>query len=203
MSHSQNRRGFSCVQPQSSWHHPQSPTPSSPRLKYLKMSINRFPTIDIQNILSQISLNSPLPTNFTYLRTRAKSHHTIHLCSQTNILPLFARRFLKAQTRLVVRANGDVHEEIQGGGCELWWFDAYLVSTPCPSSGFTNSYLEQSTPQLNYQHNSDGPSPLRWRVRYIVPRHRQRLGCRGGRMWCLRLGLGGAGVCCCRVSRLV
>lgn len=109
------------------------------------MSINRLPTVDIQNILVPRSASTIFlkPHRKTYLRTSTQRDNHIYLGSQAYILSRFASWSFEAQ-RCTVLVNGDVHEEIQRRGRELRCVDTYspilsalsYVSHPITSSPF-------------------------------------------------------------------
>ena len=75
----------------------------------LKMSINRLPTINLQNILFRSAPNLLPSCRGTHLRTSTKRHHQIHLCFQTDILPLLTRWSFERKGSMVVM-NRDIHE---------------------------------------------------------------------------------------------
>jgi len=102
--------------------------PASRISQNLKMSINRLPTVDLQNILSQTQLSKITSSRSaieTHLRTSTKRNHQVHLCLQTYILPLFTSRRLKRQCCTIIM-NRNIHEQIQRRRRELQGFDPYF-----------------------------------------------------------------------------
>jgi len=97
----------------------------------LKMSINRLPTIDLQNILIQVSLLIPRMLHDTHLRTSTKCNHQIHFRFKGNILSLLTCWCLKGQSSVIIM-NWDIHKQIQRRRRELRGFDAYFMLNPIP-----------------------------------------------------------------------
>lgn len=58
----------------------------------------------------------------TYLRTSTKSNNQVHLSLQADILPFLTSWRFKRDSEEVIM-DGDIHEEVEWGGCELRRFE--------------------------------------------------------------------------------